>query len=164
MLTVYLSLGSNLGQRERCINRAIALLKKNPHFELDKISSFYETEPEHYKAQPKFINVCLKAKTSLSPEELLKLVKEIEKILGRKKRRRFGPREIDIDILFYGKKILKQKNLTIPHSRIENRLFVLKPLAEISPNLRHPVSGLTMRKLLKIKKGKPSAPGYKSRI
>lgn len=149
MSIVYLSLGSNLGQRKQYINKAIALLKKNPHFESERISSFYETEPAGFKNQPRFINLCLKAKTSLSPDELLKFVKEIENKLGRKKRRRFGPREIDIDILFYGKKIIKRRDLIIPHPRLKNRVFVLQPLVEISPNLRHPVSGLTMRELLR---------------
>jgi len=149
MSIVYLSLGSNLGQRKRYIDRAIALLKKNSHFKTERVSSFYETEPEHYKTQPRFINLCLKAKTGLSPDELLKFVKEIEKKLGRKKRRRFHQREIDIDILFYGKKIIKRRDLIIPHPRLKNRVFVLQPLVEISPNLRHPISGLTMRELLR---------------
>jgi len=153
MSIVYLSLGSNLGQRKRYIKKAIALLKKNPHFKTERLSSYYETEPTGFKNQPRFINLCLRAKTGLSPDELLKFVKEIEKKLGRKKRRRFGPREIDIDILFYGKKIIKRRDLIIPHPRLKNRLFVLQPLVEISPNLRHPISGLTMTKLLKVKKG-----------
>jgi len=149
MSRVYLSLGSNLGERKRYINRAIALLKKNPYFKIECISSFYETDPEGFKNQPKFINACLKAKTSLSAEELLKFLTEIEKKLGRKKRRRFGPREIDIDILFYGKKVVKQKGLIIPHPLLDKRIFVLEPLLEISPNLRHPIFGATMRELLR---------------
>jgi 2-amino-4-hydroxy-6-hydroxymethyldihydropteridine diphosphokinase len=92
--------------------------------------------------------VCVKGRTRFSAEELLKVIKTIEKELGRKKRKRFGPREIDIDILFYGKKVLKRKGLIVPHPRIKNRIFVLKPLVEISPDLRHPVSGVTMRGLL----------------
>lgn len=148
-MNVYLSLGSNLGRRKRYITKAIALLNKNPLFKLERVSSFYETEPEGFKNQPGFINICLKAKTALLPQELLKFIKEIEEKLGRKKRRRWGPREIDIDILFYGKEIIKQRGLIIPHPRIETRFFVLKPLVEISPNLRHPVTGITMRELLR---------------
>ncbi len=149
MPAVYLSLGSNLGQRKGYINKAVALLKKNRLFKLERISSFYETEPEGFKNQPGFINICLKAKTSLSPEQLLKFLKDTEKKVGRKKRKRWGPREIDIDILFYGKKVIKRRCLTIPHRRLQDRIFVLKPLVEISPNLRHPVSGVTMNKLLR---------------
>ena len=148
MPLVYLSLGSNLGQRKRNIKGAIALLNKSSHFKIERLSSFYETKPMGLREQPFFINASLKGKTDLSPEALLRFLKEIEKKLGRKKRRRWGPREIDLDILFYGKEKIKRKGLIIPHPRIEKRLFVLKPLAEISPNFRHPVSGLTMRKLL----------------
>jgi 2-amino-4-hydroxy-6-hydroxymethyldihydropteridine diphosphokinase len=146
---VYLSLGSNLGNRKKYIKEAIALLNKNPAFKLKHISSFYRTEPEEFKNQPNFLNVCLKARTTLFPGDLLKFLKKIEKELGRKKGRRFGPREIDIDILFYGNKCVSKKNLVIPHPRLERRLFVLKPLFEISPNLRHPVSGIAIRDLLR---------------
>lgn len=149
MPVVYLSLGSNLGQRKRYINKAIVFLNKNPCFQIERISSFYETEPEGFKNQPKFINICLKARTGLSPEELFKFLKEIEKKLGRKERKQWGPREIDIDILFYGKRVIRRKGLIIPHPRLGKRVFVLKPLVEISPHLRHPVSGVTMSELLK---------------
>jgi 2-amino-4-hydroxy-6-hydroxymethyldihydropteridine diphosphokinase len=148
MPLVYLSLGSNLGLRKENIKKAVALLNKNPHFKVERLSSFYETEPVGYKRQPLFINACLKGRTSLSAEALLKFLKEIEKKLGRKKSRRWRPREIDLDILFYGKEKIKRRGLIIPHPRMEKRWFVLKPLAEISPNFRHPVSGLSMRKLL----------------
>lgn len=149
MPLVYLSLGSNLGRRKGYIRRAIEILKKSPQFELESISSFYETEPEGLKKQPRFINICLKAKTNLPPDRLLNFLKQIEVRLGRKKRRRWGPREIDIDILFYGKKVLKKRGLIIPHPRLEHRAFVLNPLYEISPYLRHPVSKLTVGQLLR---------------
>lgn len=147
MSPVYLSLGSNLGQRKRNIKRAIALLNKSSHLKLERLSSFYETEPVGFRDQPLFINACLKGRTDLSAVALLRLLKEIEKKLGRRKTRRWGPRQIDIDILFYGKEKIKRRGLIIPHPRIEERLFVLEPLAEISPKFRHPVSGLTMHKL-----------------
>jgi 2-amino-4-hydroxy-6-hydroxymethyldihydropteridine diphosphokinase len=137
MKTIYLSLGSNIGNRKRNLRRALAELEKQDIKEI-KVSSLYETEPVGPE-QRNFYNIAGKFKTSLQPGELLKVLKEIEEKLGREKTFRWGPRVIDIDILFYGKQVIKTKNLIIPHKEIINRAFVLVPMAEISANYIHPV-------------------------
>lgn len=136
MPTVYLSLGSNIGNRRRNIEKALMQLEKNKIFKIT-ISSFYETEAVG-PAQRNFYNIAGKFKTEFSPLDLLKTLKQIEKFLGRTKTYRWGPRVIDIDILFYGKKIFKTKKLTVPHKEILNRAFVLVPMNEICPSFVHP--------------------------
>ncbi|PIU83706.1 MAG: 2-amino-4-hydroxy-6-hydroxymethyldihydropteridine diphosphokinase [Elusimicrobia bacterium CG06_land_8_20_14_3_00_38_11] len=138
MTTVFLGLGSNRGNRKKNILRAIKLLKRSGQKVL-RLSSLRETKPYGYKKQKKFLNAVVKLKTKLLPSELLELCKKIEKKIGRTKSFRWGPREIDIDILFFGKKIIKNKKLTIPHKDLHNRAFVLQPLMEIAPNFVHPV-------------------------
>ncbi|HAX61277.1 MAG TPA: 2-amino-4-hydroxy-6-hydroxymethyldihydropteridine diphosphokinase [Elusimicrobia bacterium] len=138
MTTVFLGLGSNRGDRKKNILKAIRLLKKSGQKVL-RISSLRETEPYGYKKQKKFLNAVAKLKTKLLPSELFELCKKIEKKIGRKKSFRWGPREIDIDILFFGKKVIENKKFTIPHSDLHNRNFVLTPLVEIAPNFVHPV-------------------------
>lgn len=137
MTIIYLSLGSNIGNRRKNLENAISELEKNS-ITLLKLSSFYETEPVGPK-QRNFYNIAGKFKTILTPIDLLKKVKQIEQKLGRIKTYHWGPRVIDIDILFYGKQIVKSKNLVIPHKEIVNRAFVLVPLKEIAPNFVHPV-------------------------
>jgi 2-amino-4-hydroxy-6-hydroxymethyldihydropteridine diphosphokinase len=136
MTTIYLSLGSNIGNRKKNLEKALIELSKNNIKEI-KISSFYETEPVGPK-QRNFYNIAGKFKTNLNPQELLKAVKQIEEKLGRTKTYHWGPRVIDIDILFYGKQIIKSKNLVIPHKEIINRAFVLVPMNEIASNFVHP--------------------------
>lgn len=136
METIYLSLGSNIGNRRKNIENALEELEKH-NIKKIKISSFYETEPVGPK-QRNFYNIAGKFKTAAEPLELLAILKAIEKKLGRKKTFRWGPRIIDIDILFYGKKIIETKFLTIPHKEIPNRAFVLVPMKEIAPNFIHP--------------------------
>ena len=136
MTTIYLSLGSNIGNRMKNIENALDELEKY-NIKKIKISSFYETEPIGPK-QRKFYNIAGKFKTVLEPLELLAVLKAIEKKLGRKKTFRWGPRIIDIDILFYGNQIIEIKFLTIPHKEIPNRAFVLVPMREIAPNFIHP--------------------------
>lgn len=138
MTTVFLGLGSNRGNRKKNILRAIKLLKRSGQKVL-RLSSLRETKPYGYKKQKKFLNAVVKLKTKLLPSELLELCKKIEKKIGRTKSFRWGPREIDVDILFFGKKIIKNKKLTIPHKDLHNRAFVLQPLMEIAPNFVHPV-------------------------
>jgi len=145
---VYLSLGSNIGNRKRNLDLALNCLEQNCLEKL-KISSLYETEPVGPK-QRKFYNIAGKFTTILKPQELLKVVKSIEEKLGRKKTYHWGPRVIDIDILFYGKQIIKSDNLIIPHKEIQNRAFVLVPLKEIAPTLIHPVYHKTITTLHKI--------------
>ena len=137
MTIIYLSLGSNIGNRKKNLEKAVTELGKN-NIENIKISSLYETEPVGPK-QRNFYNIAGKFKTNLNPQELLKVLKQTEEKLGRTKTYRWGPRVIDIDILFYGKKAIKSKNLIIPHKEIPNRAFVLVPMNEIAPNFIHPV-------------------------
>jgi 2-amino-4-hydroxy-6-hydroxymethyldihydropteridine diphosphokinase len=146
MATAYLSLGSNLGHREASIASALKILGREAR--ILKVSSLYETEPVGYKDQPWFLNCACSVETDLSPQALLKLAKTIEKDLGRKPALHFGPRLIDIDILFYDDLILDSPDLVIPHPRLAERAFVLVPLKEIAPNLVHPLLGVTIEELL----------------
>lgn len=134
MATIYLGLGSNLGDREQNIHAAIAAIKNN-HIEVEKISSIIETDPEGGPPQGTYLNAVVKAQTALPPDELLSLLKDIEQQLGRKKRGLNAPREIDIDILLYDDLTVRKPNLTIPHPRMLERSFVTIPLAEIEPQL-----------------------------
>lgn len=138
MTTVFLGLGSNRGDRKKNILKAIELLKKSGQKVL-RLSSLRETKPYGYKKQKKFLNAAVKLKTKLLPSELLELCKKIETKIGRTKSFRWGPRVIDVDILFFGKKIIKNKKFTIPHIDLHNRNFVLSSLMEIAPNFVHPV-------------------------
>lgn len=146
-MVIYLSFGSNIGNRRKHIEDAVCELNKN-NIKKEKISSLYETVPVGPK-QRNFYNLVGKFKTDLSPEQLLKTLKNTEKKLGRKKTFRWGPRIVDVDILFYGSRIIKSKKLTIPHKEITNRLFVLRPLNEISKNYIHPSEHKTVRTLYK---------------
>jgi 2-amino-4-hydroxy-6-hydroxymethyldihydropteridine diphosphokinase len=145
--TVYLSLGSNLGDRAAHIERALTrLAEENVH--IIKRSSFYETEPVEFLAQGWFLNIAVEAETELMPRQLLRVIRNIERELGRKRIVRSGPRTVDIDILLFGANIVNAADLEIPHPRMPERRFVLVPMAEIAPTLRHPVLRLTMAELL----------------
>ncbi|HEY9075827.1 MAG TPA: 2-amino-4-hydroxy-6-hydroxymethyldihydropteridine diphosphokinase [Anaerolineaceae bacterium] len=143
---VYIAMGTNLGDRAANLEKAIALLP--PDAQPMRLSPIYETEPWGYTDQPAFLNAVLEAETSLPPLDLLAALKRIESEIGRKPTFRYGPRLIDLDILFYDDLILEADNLVIPHPRLAERLFVLQPLADLAPDLRHPVSGLTIDELL----------------
>lgn len=145
MARIYLGLGSNLGNRAQNIHAALQRLKAE--MRLDQISSLYETEPVAVVDQPWFLNLVCSGETDLSPESLLRLTKTIEQEMGRKKGLRFGPRLIDIDILFYDDLIISTPELEIPHPRLHERGFTLIPLSEIVPDLVHPLLGMTIREL-----------------
>jgi 2-amino-4-hydroxy-6-hydroxymethyldihydropteridine diphosphokinase len=151
-VNVYLSLGSNMGDRQHNLNEAIELLSQRAR--MFEVSSTYETEPVGNPDQPRFLNLVARIQTRLAPLELLTLTKGVEAKLGRTKDKPNAPRPIDIDILFYGDQVIKNRQLTVPHPRLMERAFVLVPLAEIAPKLIHPVSGKTAEKLLaELKKG-----------
>jgi GTP cyclohydrolase-4 len=146
MATVYLGLGSNLGDRKQNLAQALELMSK--HLVVEQVSSIYETEPVGYKDQPLFLNAACRISTGLNPEKLLRLAKKIEAKLGRTPGFPNAPRPIDIDILFYGDEVLKNKELTIPHPHLAERAFVLVPLAEIAPALVHPRNRKPVKRLL----------------
>jgi 2-amino-4-hydroxy-6-hydroxymethyldihydropteridine diphosphokinase len=143
--TVYLSLGSNLGERAENLNSAIQLLEALG--KVVAVSSFYETEPVELTAQPWFLNCAVKLDTEKMPKQLLGRILELEQEMGRRRHRQKGPRTIDIDILLFGNSIVDTLELTIPHPAMHQRRFVLEPLAEIAPEVRHPIFKRTIREL-----------------
>ena len=152
-VTIYLALGSNLGDRMGNLKSAVKRLSEK--MTIKKFSSVYETEPVYYKDQPLYLNSVLSATTELGPSDLLRFVKGIETDLGRQPSFRNAPRIIDIDILFYGNQTIETAELAIPHPRLAERAFVLVPLAEIAPGLVHPVIRKKITKLLAEVKGVP---------
>jgi len=131
MAICYIGLGSNLGDRKKNIKKALDYLAGTKGIKIEKISGIYETDAVGGPPQGRFLNAAIKIKTSLSPQLLLKTIKKIEKKSGRRESVRWGPRQIDLDILLYASKIIKTRGLTVPHPRMFEREFVLKPLREI---------------------------------
>jgi len=147
MSTVYIGIGSNLGDREEHCLKAIRLFSEKGIL-VTRRSSMYETEPWGVKDQPKFLNMAIEGETGLTPAGLLEVLKMTEDEVGRTKTYRWGPRVIDLDILLYDDLVISTPELTIPHPRMHEREFVLRPLAEIAPEKIHPMLEKTMRELL----------------
>jgi 2-amino-4-hydroxy-6-hydroxymethyldihydropteridine diphosphokinase len=147
MKTVYLALGSNIGDRETNLRAAIERLSA-ADIPVLRESPVYETEPVGYTEQRWFLNMVVEAETGLFPMQLLTRTGKIERALGRVRGMANGPRTIDIDILLYGKAVVRAPRLEIPHPRMHERRFVLAPLADLAPDLRHPVTRKSVRQLL----------------
>ena len=147
MKTVYLALGSNLGDRRANLSAARDHLA-SVDLTITRASAIYETEPRDLVQQPWFLNQVIEAETSLFPRQLLARAQKIERDMGRKRTQPKGPRVIDIDILLFGEAVIHTPDLEIPHPRMLERRFVLDPLAELAPDLRHPVTGRSMREAL----------------
>ncbi len=147
METLYLALGTNLADRFANLQAALAALP--PAVKILQSSPIYETEPWGVTDQPAFLNMVIQGETRLSPTDLLSHLKRLEKDLGRLPSIRYGPRLIDIDILFYNELVLNSPELTIPHPHLQERAFVLVPLADLIPDLLHPVLHRPIRTLLK---------------
>ena len=146
MIHVFLGIGTNLGDRKRNLQEARAALSQR--LEILKESSIYQTAPWGYLDQPAFLNQVIEAQTALSSLNLLDFLKQTETQLGRQANFRFGPRLIDLDILFYGNRIIQTPRLQVPHPRLTERAFVLIPLAEIAPEFVHPQNRQTIAQLL----------------
>lgn len=148
METIYLGIGSNLGDRVGNCAKAIDVISRFAN--LLKVSSMYETEPMGYRDQPDFINCVIKVQTELSPRGLLTHLKTTENELRRMPTHRWGPRVIDLDIIFFGALIMQERGLVIPHPRAHLRRFVIEPLYEIAPEFIHPVSLLSISEILSV--------------
>ena len=147
MKTAFLALGSNIGDREANLRDAVDRLPSDEIHVLRR-SSLYETAPQEMLDQPSFLNAVVEVETSLLPMQLLARIREIEREMGRQRIAPKGPRNIDIDILFYGRAVITTQELEVPHPRLAQRRFVLEPLAEIAPDFRHPVTGKTASEIL----------------
>ena len=146
--TAYIALGSNMGDKERYLNQAVEALGKVPSCKVEKVSSFLTTKPYGMTDQDDFLNGCLCLRTLLTPRELLDALHRIEQDAGRERIVHWGPRTLDLDIIFYDDLILEENDLCIPHVDMHRRDFVLKPLHEIAPYKRHPCTRKTVREML----------------
>jgi 2-amino-4-hydroxy-6-hydroxymethyldihydropteridine diphosphokinase len=145
MNTVFIGIGSNIGDKYKHVSEALDLLKVN--CDIMDISSCYLTTPIGYKEQSNFINLVIKVETDLDPDNLMDFLLEVESSLGRTRSILNGPRKIDLDILFYNQEIINNDKLCIPHPRLQQRLFVLIPMSEIDPDFSHPVINKTIGEL-----------------
>ncbi|MFG6384650.1 MAG: 2-amino-4-hydroxy-6-hydroxymethyldihydropteridine diphosphokinase, partial [Lachnospiraceae bacterium] len=145
---VFVAIGSNLGDRKKFLDEGINALKENKDCIVEQVSEILVTKPYGVTEQPEFLNGMIKLKTLLNPEELLELLHQIEKESGRERLVHWGPRTLDLDIIFYDDCIIDTKDLQIPHIDMQNREFVLKPLVELAPYVRHPLLHKTVTQLL----------------
>lgn len=152
MITAYLGLGSNIGNREEQLVRAIDILNHYTGIEVTNCSPIYETAPVGYTEQPNFLNLCLEISTTLSVQELLENCLDTEKQLHRVRNERWGPRTLDVDILLYGDNVIEQDDLIVPHPRMNERAFVLIPLNDIAPHIIEPRSHKSINELVPIDK------------
>lgn len=147
MNLVYIAFGSNIGDREKAIEEALSLIEQNK-MTIAKKSTIYETEPYGYLEQPQFLNGVVEVKTNLSCREVLEKLLHIEDEVGRVREFKWGPRIIDLDIIFFNREIYDELDLKVPHPDMQNRNFVLKPLNELCPDYVHPIFNKTVFKLL----------------
>lgn len=146
-VVAYLAIGSNVGDRLRNLREAVRLLREAARVEVDAVAPVYETQPVGVRDQPWFLNSVVRVRTTLSPHGLLRLAKEIEDSVGRTPTYRWGPREIDVDVLLYDQRSVETSDLVIPHPRMTERAFVLMPLRDLEPAWRDP-SGTAIDELL----------------
>jgi 2-amino-4-hydroxy-6-hydroxymethyldihydropteridine diphosphokinase len=147
--TAYISTGSNMGEKHENCRNALSALDQTDTVTVESISRYYSTEPMEYSDQPWFVNAAAKIRTSLAPVHLLALLKNCEVKFGRENSGiRFGPRPLDFDIIFYNDLVIETEQLIVPHPRMHNREFVLRPINDLAPGLIHPVFNKTIRQLL----------------
>ena len=149
MPRAYVGLGANLGDRQRMLQRAVALLGDTSGIDVIAVSTFRETDPVGVPPQPRYLNGAVTGRTEQPAERLLKELHQIELDRGRQRPYPGAPRTLDLDLLLYGEMVVDRASLRVPHPRYRERRFVLEPLAEIAPGWRDPVTGLTVRELLK---------------
>lgn len=163
----YIGIGSNLGDRSQNTSDAIRLLDDHPHIQVKALSHFYETEPLTLggEKQNYYLNCVIKVEVGINHIQLFRVMQDVEKLLGRVRETKWGPRAIDLDLLFFDDDILRTKTLVIPHPEMHKRRFVLEPLAEIAPNMVHPIKGTTIKNLLSnLKDNKKVSPLFKFQI
>jgi 2-amino-4-hydroxy-6-hydroxymethyldihydropteridine diphosphokinase len=149
--TAYIAVGANLGDRVRTISKALALLRQHPEVRVVRFSKLTETSPVGGSPdQPKYLNGAALLHTTLTPDELLKLMLETESRLGRTRTEKWGPRTIDLDLLLYGDCVIDEPHLKVPHPLMHQRIFIMGPLAEIAPEVVHPVLKLTAREIMDV--------------
>ena len=147
-MRAYLGLGSNLGDRRANIEEAVRRLNDTAAVRVTRVSSMYDTEPVGGPPQPRYLNAACEVETELTPHELLRAAFAVEDAMGRTREVHWGPRNIDIDILLYGELVIQDEELTVPHPRMTERAFVLRPLADIAPHVRHPETKKDIRTTL----------------